>query len=65
MTSSDSPSQNPEPSQDRVDRLRAMGTVLRDVTADETDEGWGQTSPGTADARDAALHADVPPHHGG
>jgi hypothetical protein len=42
-----------------------MGAVLRDLTTDETDEGWDQASPGTADGRDAALRRDVPPHHGG
>lgn len=50
----------------RAARLRAMGSVLRDVTSDETDDGWGQ-SPGPADAgaSDAALRREVPPHHGG
>ncbi len=63
MTSSeDAASEDVEPSPDRTAQLRAMGAVLRDVTTDETEEGWGQPSP---DSSDASLRRDVPPHHGG
>ena len=63
MTSSeDAPSEDVQPSPDRAAQLRAMGAVLRNVTTDETEEGWGHKSP---DAFDAALRRDVPPHHGG
>jgi hypothetical protein len=47
-----------------------MGAIVRGAADEETDAGWarsGGMSTGTdADADDdAALHREVPPHHGG
>ncbi|MGQ0630054.1 MAG: hypothetical protein ACT4P1_03370 [Sporichthyaceae bacterium] len=38
--------------------------VLSERSADDADAGWGE-SGGSADAREAWLREQCPPHHGG
>ncbi len=52
----------------RGPRLDAMGVIVRGAADEETDAGWahpGGISTGTDADGDAALHREVPPHHGG
>ena len=56
----------PDAATQRRRRLLAMGGVLGEVTGDESDQGWGDGAPGSADrAADAGLRREVPPHHSG